>query len=662
MSRKDIKKVVLAYSGGLDTSVILKWLQTAYGAEVITFTADLGQGEEIEPARKKAETLGIKPANIFIEDVREEFVRDYVFPMFRANAVYEGVYLLGTSIARPLIAKKQIEIAEKLGAECIQSVRQMLADLLGTFSVGRQRAPDGVDHVVPIGGKHRHAAARLGKLGEDVRPMRRRHGPDHVGLPGEVFRQRLALVARQIGAPLPHRLQGTGARLAPPPGSDSGTGNHNAMSVDLDGSAADPLRDQLPKERLRHRAAAGIAGADKEHHQTGQPAQRFLRDNAGMHHAKAGIIDRDCRCRLGIPGAAVVDHQTHGRPGRLAAGDHVQRRDRRRVVCPPGFSQHKGAGQHPHAVGEHRVARHPQPQFPRPDDQPSHALWQPMHEAVGMIVFHDDGHRSGPAPPRQPLAQRAQAGRPIKSFVGTFQRQRQPRLPGPLRRQAAELLRSRLVPGAGGDHVVGFRREGYRPALCQRLYRTMHDIAGIIGAAQINDHGRHGQGADVLEAMHPGVMLAGKTRKESGNMEKYRSSPGTVKHRHLGRTGEPWEFEASADSRKICRIDSGGHFSACDAVRGSGIPPQPAAAPSLIGTIDALAHAQHRNALAATGHVSGHGRGPAILRCSPTAAGVGVGFDLDGGAVGGGRLRPRVSDARRHHALAAACRPVGSRR
>ncbi len=119
MSRKDIKKVVLAYSGGLDTSVILKWLQTEYGAEVVTFTADLGQGEEIEPARKKAETLGIKPGNIFIEDLREEFVRDFVFPMFRANAVYEGVYLLGTSIARPLIAKKQIEIAEKVGADAV---------------------------------------------------------------------------------------------------------------------------------------------------------------------------------------------------------------------------------------------------------------------------------------------------------------------------------------------------------------------------------------------------------------------------------------------------------------------------------------------------------------------------------------------------------------
>jgi argininosuccinate synthase len=114
-----VKKVVLAYSGGLDTSIILKWLQTEYGAEVVTFTADLGQGEEIEPARAKALAAGVKPENIFIEDVREEFVRDYVFPMFRANTVYEGQYLLGTSIARPLIAKKQIEIARKVGADAV---------------------------------------------------------------------------------------------------------------------------------------------------------------------------------------------------------------------------------------------------------------------------------------------------------------------------------------------------------------------------------------------------------------------------------------------------------------------------------------------------------------------------------------------------------------
>jgi argininosuccinate synthase len=119
MPRTDVKKVVLAYSGGLDTSIILKWLQTTYRCEVVTFTADLGQGEELEPARAKALLLGIKPDNIFIEDLREEFVRDYVFPMFRANTVYEGQYLLGTSIARPLIAKKQIEIAEKVGADAV---------------------------------------------------------------------------------------------------------------------------------------------------------------------------------------------------------------------------------------------------------------------------------------------------------------------------------------------------------------------------------------------------------------------------------------------------------------------------------------------------------------------------------------------------------------
>ncbi len=113
------KKVVLAYSGGLDTSIILKWLQAEYGCEVITFTADLGQGEELEPARQKAEMLGIRPENIHIEDLREEFVRDYVFPMFRANALYEGQYLLGTSIARPLISKRLVEIAAEHGADAV---------------------------------------------------------------------------------------------------------------------------------------------------------------------------------------------------------------------------------------------------------------------------------------------------------------------------------------------------------------------------------------------------------------------------------------------------------------------------------------------------------------------------------------------------------------
>src|SRR5438105_5720573 len=114
-----INKAVLAYSGGLDTSVILKWLQDTYRCEVVTFTADIGQGEELEPARAKAEQLGIRRKNIFIEDLREEFVRDFVYPMFRANAVYEGEYLLGTSIARPLIAKQLVEIAKRTGADAI---------------------------------------------------------------------------------------------------------------------------------------------------------------------------------------------------------------------------------------------------------------------------------------------------------------------------------------------------------------------------------------------------------------------------------------------------------------------------------------------------------------------------------------------------------------
>nr|QGT50185.1 argininosuccinate synthase [uncultured Helicobacter sp.] len=119
MAQKAVKKVVLAYSGGLDTSVILKWLGDNYHCEVVTFTADIGQGEEVEPARAKALKLGIKPENIFIEDLREEFIRDFVFPMFRANTIYEGEYLLGTSIARPLIAKRLVEIAQKVGADAI---------------------------------------------------------------------------------------------------------------------------------------------------------------------------------------------------------------------------------------------------------------------------------------------------------------------------------------------------------------------------------------------------------------------------------------------------------------------------------------------------------------------------------------------------------------
>ena len=124
----DIKKVVLAYSGGLDTSVILKWLRDNYKCEVVTFTADIGQGEEVEPAREKAKALGVR--EIFIDDLKEEFVKDFVFPLFRANALYEGVYLLGTSIARPLIAKRQIEIANLTRAEIIINVKLLLSPLI----------------------------------------------------------------------------------------------------------------------------------------------------------------------------------------------------------------------------------------------------------------------------------------------------------------------------------------------------------------------------------------------------------------------------------------------------------------------------------------------------------------------------------------------------
>ncbi|GAA5785890.1 argininosuccinate synthase [Chitiniphilus shinanonensis] len=145
----DVKKVVLAYSGGLDTSVILKWLQDNYGCEVVTFTADLGQGEELEPARQKALKFGIKPENIYIDDVREEFVRDFVFPMFRANTIYEGEYLLGTSIARPLIAKRLIEIARETGADAISHGATGKGNDQVRFELGAYALMPGVKVIAP---------------------------------------------------------------------------------------------------------------------------------------------------------------------------------------------------------------------------------------------------------------------------------------------------------------------------------------------------------------------------------------------------------------------------------------------------------------------------------------------------------------------------------
>jgi len=145
----DIKKVVLAYSGGLDTSVILKWLQDTYQCEIVTFTADLGQGEELEPARAKALQFGIKPENIFIDDLREEFVRDFVFPMFRANTIYEGEYLLGTSIARPLIAKRQIEIARQTGADSVSHGATGKGNDQVRFELGYYALEPGIKVIAP---------------------------------------------------------------------------------------------------------------------------------------------------------------------------------------------------------------------------------------------------------------------------------------------------------------------------------------------------------------------------------------------------------------------------------------------------------------------------------------------------------------------------------
>ncbi|WML91175.1 argininosuccinate synthase [Thiothrix lacustris] len=146
---QSVKKVVLAYSGGLDTSIIVKWLQEVYGCEIVTFTADIGQGEEVEPARAKALAMGIKPEEIFIEDLREEFVRDYVFPMFRANTIYEGEYLLGTSIARPLIAKRLIEIANATGADAISHGATGKGNDQVRFELGAYALKPGVKVIAP---------------------------------------------------------------------------------------------------------------------------------------------------------------------------------------------------------------------------------------------------------------------------------------------------------------------------------------------------------------------------------------------------------------------------------------------------------------------------------------------------------------------------------
>ncbi len=196
----DVKKVVLAYSGGLDTSVILKWLQDNYKCEIVTFTADLGQGEELEPARAKALKFGIKPENIFIDDVREEFVRDFVFPMFRANTVYEGEYLLGTSIARPLIAKRLIEIANQTGADAISHGATGKGNDQVRFELGAYALKPGVRVIAPW----REWGPAVARKAAEIRG-RRRHRRRHEAQE----RRRAVLDGRQPAAHLLRR---------PPPG------------------------------------------------------------------------------------------------------------------------------------------------------------------------------------------------------------------------------------------------------------------------------------------------------------------------------------------------------------------------------------------------------------------------------------------------------------
>jgi hypothetical protein len=237
--KAESNKVVLAYSGGLDTSVILKWLQDTYHCEVVTFTADLGQGEELEPARAKALKMGIKPKNIFIDDLREEFVRDFVFPMFRCNTVYEGEYLLGTSIARPLIAKRLVEIAKKVGADAISHGATGKGNDQVRFELGAYA-------LMPNVQGHR-AVARVGpalaRKADGLRREARHPGRD------EAQEGRLALFdGRQ---PAAHFLRG------PPPRRPVGRGRRVDVALDrVAGEGAQPGR--VPRHRIPQGRSGGL--------------------------------------------------------------------------------------------------------------------------------------------------------------------------------------------------------------------------------------------------------------------------------------------------------------------------------------------------------------------------------------------------------------------
>ncbi len=285
MPVRDVKKVVLAYSGGLDTSVILRWLQTTYGCEVVTFTADLGQGEELEPARRKAEMFGVK--QIFVDDLREDFVRDFVFPMFRANTLYEGQYLLGTSIARPLIAQRQIEIAEEVGADAVAHGATGKGNDQVRFEIAYYALKPDVTVIAPWREWDLTSRTRLLEFAEQnqipIARDKRGEAPFsvdanllHSSSEGKVLEDP-AVEARRVGLPAHH-----------PPGGRAGPAT--VISIDfergdpvaIDGVRLSPaaLLTRLNElgRRQRHRPA-GPGGEPLRRHEV----TRRLRD-AGRHH------------------------------------------------------------------------------------------------------------------------------------------------------------------------------------------------------------------------------------------------------------------------------------------------------------------------------------------------------------------------------------------
>ena len=321
-----VKKVVLAYSGGLDTSVILKWLQDQYGCEVITFTADIGQGEELEPARKKAKQFGVK--KIFIDDLREEFVRDFVFPMFRANAIYEGEYLLGTSIARPLIAKRQIEIARMTGADAVSHGATGKGNDQVRFELGYYALEPNIRVIAPWREWDLVSREKLLKYAE-------KHG-----IPVEGKKKgRFALQHRR--QPAAHFL-----RRPHPRKSGQGAGSRHVALDRVAGGGAGPRRIRRTRiqagrhrRRQRQEAVAGESPRDPQQARRqarhrpprpgGEPLRRhevarLLRDARRHHHAA-----RASRHRIDVPGPRSRPPQ--GRPDAA-----LRRADLQRLLVEPG--------------------------------------------------------------------------------------------------------------------------------------------------------------------------------------------------------------------------------------------------------------------------------------------------------------------------------------